>query len=47
LYSNWKKRRGTEGVWNKMRIYKDTKPTVSDEVVVITGKPSTYEGAFT
>lgn len=30
-----------------MRIYKDIKPTVSDEVVEITGKPSTYEGVFT
>jgi hypothetical protein len=31
-----------------MEIYnKDIKPTVSDEVAVITGKPSTYEGVFT
>lgn len=30
-----------------MMIYKDTEPTVSDEVVVITGKPSIYEGVFT
>jgi hypothetical protein len=32
---------------NKIGIYKDTKPTASDEAVVITGKPSTYESVFT